>query len=122
MNNGSGGGDPGPLIRPYALTGGRTESRLPDLAIEDLVSATRAGLWELHTLDVQHRQIVESCQRTLSIAEISAMLGIPLGVTRILVSDLAGAGMVMVHRNDAGQDGRPSLELLNRVLERLQAL
>jgi Protein of unknown function (DUF742) len=122
MNNGSGGGDPGPLIRPYALTGGRTESRLADLAIEDLVSATRTGLWELHTLDPQHRQIVESCQRPLSIAEISALLGIPLGVTRILVSDLTDAGMVLVHRNDADQDGRPSVELLERVLERLQAL
>lgn len=122
MSNGSGGGDPGPLIRPYALTGGRTESRLPNLAMEDLVSATQAGMWELYTLDHQHRPIVEACQRPLSVAEISALHGIPLGVARILVSDLVSAGFVVVHRSAADENGRPSVELLGRVLERLQAL
>jgi Protein of unknown function (DUF742) len=114
--------DPGPLIRPYALTGGRTEARVPELAIEDLVSATEAGNLELYRLDDQHRAIVSACQQPVSVAEVSALAGLPLGVTRVLVSDLITAGLLQAHPHAADPDGRPSLELLERVLEGLQAL
>jgi hypothetical protein len=119
--------DPGPLIRPYALTGGRTESRLPSLAMEDLVSVTAAGERDLHLypqFDEQHHAIVAACRAPISVAEVSAHLGLPLGVTQVLLGDLVAAGMLKAHRSIDHQrnDGRPSLELLGRVLERLQAM
>jgi hypothetical protein len=41
---------------------------------------------------------VSQCRDILSIAEISARLDLPLGVTRVLVGDMADGGLVMVHR------------------------
>jgi hypothetical protein len=125
MSNSS--GDPGPLIRPYALTGGRTESRAPSLAMEDLVSVIGAGEQSIHMspqFDEQHHAIVAACREPISVAEVSAHLGLPLGVTQVLLGDLVAAGVLKAHRSADNQreDGRPSLELLGRVLERLQAM
>ena len=117
--------DPGPLIRPYAITGGRTEARA-DLAIEDLV-ATDVARWSAapDRLDAEHGSIARLCATaTISVAEIAARLHFPIGVTRILVGDLAEQGLVQVHRAQAGmgQDGRPDAGLLQRVLSGLYSI
>lgn len=122
----SGRPDPGPLVRPYFLTGGRTEASRSDLAIEDLVAADVAR-WPgvPDRLDAEHRSIVALCtSATLSVAEIAARLHFPLGVTRILVGDLADQGILTVHRAAAGMgdDGRPDAHLLQRVLAGLYHL
>jgi hypothetical protein len=113
------------LIRPYAITGGRTEARA-DLAIEDLV-ATITTRWPVapDRLDAEHGSIVRLCSSaTISVAEIAARLRFPLGVTRILVGDLADQGIVQVHRAQAGMgaDGRPDASLLQRVLSGLYSI
>ena len=80
--------DPGPFLRPYAMTEGRTEPSGPDLAIEDLIGATSAAdppPW----LSLEHRTIAMACRETLSVAELAARVDLPLGVTRVLVGDLA---------------------------------
>jgi DNA-binding IscR family transcriptional regulator len=64
---------------------------------------------------------VDCCQETQSIAEISARLGMPVNVTRILVDDLSEGGLVVVYQPPAG-GARPSVELLERVLHGLRAL
>ena len=40
----------------------------------------------------EHQRICQLCREIKSVAEISALLSIPLGVARILVADLAEAG------------------------------
>src|SRR5215208_467231 len=105
-------------VRPYAMTGGRTRPTHDDLEIETLVSTTSTGE-QAPKLTVEQRAIAALCRDILSIAEISARLDLPLGVTRVLVGDMADAGMVMVHRPAAVGD-RPDLALLQRVLYGLQ--
>ncbi|MFC7644471.1 DUF742 domain-containing protein [Streptosporangium lutulentum] len=56
-----------------------------------------------------------------SVAEISAMLRIPLGVTRILVADMAAEGLVQLHQPQLDA-GKPDLNLLERVLSGLRRL
>ncbi|NJQ03992.1 DUF742 domain-containing protein, partial [Streptomyces zingiberis] len=85
-----------PLVRPYAMTGGRTRPRY-QLAIEALVSTT-ADPSRLETLLPEHGRICHLCREVKSVAEISALLAIPLGVARILVADLAEAGLVAIHQ------------------------
>jgi len=46
-------------------------------------------------LALEQRSIVELCRETLSIAEVSARLGIPINVVKILVGDLVDAGLVV---------------------------
>jgi Protein of unknown function (DUF742) len=112
--------DAGRLVRPYALTGGRTRSAHTDLEIEALVSTTSLGE-RAPKLNVEQRAIAALCRDILSIAEISARLDLPLGVTRVLVGDMAVGGLVAVHR-PARPGDRPDLALLERVLYGLQSL
>ena len=113
---------PSGLVRPYAMTGGRTRPRY-QLAIEALVSTT-AEAERLRGQLPEHQRICLLCREIKSIAEISALLTIPLGVVRILVADLAEAGLVAIHQpgGDESAGGQPDVTLLERVLSGLRKL
>jgi hypothetical protein len=113
--------EPGRLVRPYAMTGGRTRpAHDDDLELETLVSTTSQGETSL-TLSLERRSIALLCRDILSIAEISARLDLPLGVARVLVGDMAEEGLVTVHR-PASVGDRPDLALLERVLYGLRTI
>ncbi|MDT0491333.1 DUF742 domain-containing protein [Streptomyces griseus] len=111
-----------PLVRPYAMTGGRTRPRY-QLAIEALVSTT-ADPSRLQGQLPEHQRICRLCIEIKSVAEVSALLSIPLGVARILVADLAEAGLVAIHQpgGDETAGGQPDVTLLERVLSGLRKL
>ena len=112
-----------PLVRPYAMTGGRTRPRY-QLAIEALVHTTAAPA-QLQGQLPEHQRICRLCYEIKSVAEISALLTIPLGVARILVADLAEAGLVAIHQpggDETSADGQPDVTLLERVLSGLRKL
>jgi hypothetical protein len=111
-----------PLVRPYSRTGGRTRSNL-DLAIEALVSTSDLGRSRNGQLDGTHQPIAELCAQSRSVAEVAALLRIPLGVARVLVGDMAGLGLVVVHRTaDADSTGGVPMALMERVLAGLHRL
>ncbi|MFJ8662706.1 DUF742 domain-containing protein [Streptomyces sp. NPDC093795] len=118
----SSSGGHNPLVRPYAMTGGRTRPRY-QLAIEALVSTT-ADPARLQGQLPEHQRICRLCIEIKSVAEISALLSIPLGVARILVADLAEAGLVAIHQpgGDEAAGGQPAVTLLERVLSGLRKL
>ena len=107
-------------VRPYAMTGGRTRPTHDDLEIETLVSTTSVGE-QTPKLTVEQRAIAALCRDILSIAEVSARLHLPLGVTRILVGDMADEHLVMVHRPAQAGD-HPDLAVLERVLDGLHSI
>ncbi|WP_308294671.1 DUF742 domain-containing protein [Streptomyces sp. JJ66] len=119
---GAGSGQPHPLVRPYAMTGGRTRPRY-HLAIEALVHTT-ADVGRLQGQLPEHQRICRLCYEIKSVAEVSALLSIPLGVARILVADLAEAGLVAIHQpgGDETAGGQPDVTLLERVLSGLRKL
>ncbi|MFI9275398.1 DUF742 domain-containing protein [Kitasatospora sp. NPDC052896] len=118
----NGGYEQQPLVRPYAMTGGRTRPRY-QLAIEALISTTATANRPTGLLP-EHQRIVQLCREVKSVAEISALAGVPLGVARILVADLAEAGLVAIHQPAAGGEsgGTPDVTLLERVLSGLRKL
>ncbi|MCX4979443.1 MULTISPECIES: DUF742 domain-containing protein [unclassified Streptomyces] len=117
-----GGTSHNPLVRPYAMTGGRTRPRY-QLAIEALVHTT-AQPHQMQGQLPEHQRICNLCREIKSVAEISALLTIPLGVARILVADLAEAGLVAIHQpgGDESAGGQPAVTLLERVLSGLRKL
>ena len=119
LNQGS-DGQKSALVRPYAVTGGRTQPRY-QLQIEAMVAASHYGARDLSVLAPECQAILGFCRDWRSVAEISAVLRLPLGVARVLVADMAVEGLVRVHQIDHAQ-GRPDLNLLERVLSGLRKL
>ena len=109
-------------VRPYLLTGGRTRS-VVDLPIEALVRSTPVGHRALENLSHERRDIVSLCAEPQSVAEISARLNIHLQVARVLVGDLVQAEQVAIHTASTNTTTRrPDIQLLEKVLDGLQAL
>ncbi len=114
--------DPGAsAVRPYTWTRGRTKSGF-DLAIETLLSTSRRGREQMGMLQVEHRAVAELCGETRSVAEVAALLSLPLGVARVLLGDMAGLGLVTVHQTASSAGNAPDLALMERVLSGLRRL
>ena len=109
------------LVRPYQVTRGRTKPRY-QLEIEAMVaSAPYQTTRDLSQLSPECRAILDLCREWQSVAEISAVLRMPLGVARILVADMAAEGLVRIHQLNHAQGG-PDVKLLERVLSGLRKL
>lgn len=113
------------VVRPYALTGGRTKASYA-LELETLVSVrdgVAARVDADATVQFEHRSIMEECRTPRSVAELAAVLRFPIGVARVLISDAADAGLVTVHRTVSGNDDAEAhLMLMERVLSGLRRL
>jgi len=108
---------PSRVVPAYALTGGRTRSTGPDLPLESMVTSTPDGMRELTALRFEAREIVLLCRRPQSIAEVAARVKVPLGVARVLVSDLTDDGLLALHRPEGD---RPDRAILERLLSGLR--
>jgi len=108
-------------VRPYTWTRGRTKSGF-DLAIEALVSTSARGRAQAATLPFEHRAVAELCEQTRSVAEVAALMSLPLGVARVLLGDMAGLGVVTVHQTASSAGSAPDLALMERVLSGLRRL
>jgi hypothetical protein len=108
-------GDVGRLVRPYAVTNGRTS---PSLKL-DLVSMIVATGRPVHGLEPDHLYILQLCQRPVSVAEIAARLRLPAVVTKVLLADLVDCGAARASAPwHAGQSSNRII--LERLLDGLQ--
>ncbi|GAA2888868.1 DUF742 domain-containing protein [Streptosporangium fragile] len=111
------------LVRPYVVTGGRAHARIPF----DLVSlVVAAGDTPPRGMDPgtgpEKRRLMALCRGgALSVAEIAAHLALPVGVTKVLLSDLTDSGHIIT-RSPAPPTDRPDIQLLQEVLDGLRAL
>jgi hypothetical protein len=108
----------GRLIRPYAITGGRTGADT-DISLEAQIQAsTRSG-----ALDGRYRweaaRLIALVEQPMALIEIAARLEIPIGVARVLVSDLVDDGAVVLH---VPQSAPSFTSLLERVLDGVRNL
>jgi hypothetical protein len=109
------------MVRPFVITGGRTQPVDERLQIQTLVTAAPLSRSTATKLRFERRQIVEFCQRPLSVAEVATHLGVPIGVARVLIGDLVADNLMVVHHS-IGYDFRPSKTLLERILEGVRSL
>lgn len=109
------------VVRPYSWTQGRTRP-VQDLAVETLVSTSDKGRDLTSICSAEHAAIAQLCTDMRSVAEVAALLSLPLGVARVLLADMIDTGLVHVHRNPTGWGDAPDLALLERVLDGLYRL
>ncbi|MEV3859613.1 DUF742 domain-containing protein [Streptomyces sp. NPDC050095] len=118
--------DAGPVVRPYAMTRGRTSSaaqhRLDLIAV--VVAQVRGGADPVadQTLSPEHVDIVELCRDSpQSVAELAAELDLPIGVVRVLIGDLVDDELVHVTRPVPPAE-LPDESILRDVIDGLRAL
>ncbi|WP_211335536.1 DUF742 domain-containing protein [Lentzea flaviverrucosa] len=109
------------IVRAYAWTGGRTRSNI-DLEIETLVSANDQSRQSAGILQAEHQRVVELCLSPRSVAEVAALMRLPLGVVKVLLGDMAERGLVDVHQTASAGGDTPDLGLMERVLSGLRRL
>ena len=124
-------------VRPYTITGGRTrfghvllvETFVASIEPQAVEGPARRGELPGRETTVisdrvmpEMRAIIELCRQMRSVAEIAALLRMPLGVVRVLLSDLADQGRVRVYGTGREATGRPDRALLERVLGGLRRL
>jgi hypothetical protein len=113
----------GYLVRPYAITGGRTRPSGSDFALITLVMAKPSS----HALDRRMEQpelsaILDLCQdRPLAIVEIAARLDLPASVVKVLCGDLLDKSMISV-KAPGTEASAPSVELLERVMDGIRRI
>jgi hypothetical protein len=114
--------DAGPVVRPYAMTKGRTMPAsgsfvgLIDvvMAVGDLLIPADAHLGRAH------RRILRHCRQPITVVDLASTVDLPVGVVRVLLSDLSQYGMLRVigTSNAIASNER----LLRDVLDALQSL
>ena len=112
-------GDAGPVVRPYALTGGKTRPSGARIDLIDMVCAVRVVGLNLRLTPEQAR-VLASCQTPVALVELAADLGLATGVVRILVSDLRERGLITIHRPQPA--GFSDLKILQEVVNGLRRI
>jgi Protein of unknown function (DUF742) len=87
----------GPVVRPYALTRGRTRPTGEALDLIALVTAVRGVEVNPIGLDPEHLALLRMCRLPTSVADLAADLDLPVGVVQILLADLRDRSLIHVH-------------------------
>jgi hypothetical protein len=114
----------GPVVRPYALTGGRTApagDMVLDLITVVVASGQRVSRARSSALSPEHRRLLRLCQEPVTVADLAADLDLALGVVRVLLGDLIQEELVRLQPRPAARP-QASYNLLQEVLDGLRAL
>jgi hypothetical protein len=112
----------GPVVRPYAVTKGRTVAAdgtsvgLIDVVLAVADAQPPAGV----RLSPEHRQILARCRRPITVVDLASDIDLPVGVVRVLLSDLSEYGIVRIQGAIRGPVTNE--RLLRDVLDGLHAL
>jgi Protein of unknown function (DUF742) len=111
----------GPVVRPYAVTKGRTASGSgTQFGLIDVVAAT--GEWPQPHFrpGPEHRRIMELCRWPKPVIDLASETDLPVGVVRVLLGDLIDEGLLRVL--PAQRKPQTDQRLLRMVLDGLQSL
>jgi hypothetical protein len=107
------------FVRPYTITAGRTEATVHLPLEARLQRQQRLGVGS--DLSAGALQVLDVCD-SRSVAEVSALVSMPIGVVRVLLSDLIEHGLVQVQATITDQSStHEQIELIERTLRGLRA-
>jgi Protein of unknown function (DUF742) len=109
----------GPVVRPYAVTRGRTRPPGTAVGLIDVVVSAGRHAAEARGLGPEHRLLLGLCGAPIALADLAADADLPLGVVRVLVGDLQERGLVAVV--PSASDGEEE-KMLRSVLDGLRGL
>jgi len=107
------------FVRPYTITAGRTKSAV-ELPVEATLRQQPALPGAVADLAAGAQRVLSLCDQK-SVAEVSALASMPIGVVRVLLGDLVEQGLVQVQATiteSSSKDER--IELIERTLRGLR--
>jgi len=111
----------GPVVRPYAMTGGRTRASSSSFDLLTMAVATGTGISPGAHLGSEHRRLLNLVRRPRPIVEIASDAGLPIGVIKVLLGDLLDQGLILV-RSPLPASSLPAESLLKELISGLRAL
>jgi hypothetical protein len=113
------GNEPVELVRPYVITNGRELPRGDEFELVTLVTVAD-GHRRQTQLDPERQALLELCSGGyLSVAEIAGHIGQPIGVIRVLLSELSDLGCILT-RQPVPAAQLTDVQVLQEVLDGLQ--
>lgn len=128
----------GPIVRPYAMTRGRTVPQGVRLDLVTILVATGYPPSEQIRVSPEQRRLLILAGRPSTVADLASEMDLPLGVVRVLLGDLLQQGLLAVQQLQRQPQRpvataepatpatafpeRPDRLLLTRVLNDLRAL
>jgi len=115
-------GAAGPIVRPYAMTQGRTRLRGAALDLIAIVVGVDPAGVDRYGLDPEHLDVLALCARPTPVADIASEIDLPLGVVRVLLDDLRERGLIQVRQPMSTAMQPPDVRILRQVLDGLRTL
>lgn len=110
--------DAGPLVRPFAVTRGRTTaSQFLDMVTLVMTASSVAG-----GPGPEHRRILDICRQPRSVAEVAATMNLPTGAAKVLISDLIELGSMVFRVPEPIENGSLDRELIRTVIDGIRRL
>jgi hypothetical protein len=113
--------DAGPVVRPYALIGGRTRPTGEALDVIAMIIAVRGKTVDPVGLEPEHLSALRLSSLPISVADLAADLDLPLGVVQILLGDLRERALITVH-HPIPPARLPDPQILKEVVDGLRRL
>jgi hypothetical protein len=112
----------GPVVRPYALTGGRTRHSGEAFDLVATVTATRGRAADPSALAPEHVAVLQLARAPTTVVDIASDVDLPLGVVRILLADLRELGLVAIRAPVSTKALQVDRNTLREVLHGLRGL
>lgn len=111
----------GPVVRPYAVTGGRTRSRGAQLDLVAVVIGSVPSMADRGLLEPEHMRMLARCRQAITVVDLASDVDLPLDVVRVLLGDLIDRGLVRVNAPAPSEFARDEA-VLRMVLDELHSL
>ena len=113
------------VVRPYALTAGRTRPSGASIDLIAQVSVVRTmgadfAPETFSELGPEHLRLLRFCRSRVSVADVATEIDLPLGVVRILLADLRDRGLVSI--NQPADAALSDVRILKEVADALRKL
>ena len=112
----------GPVVRPYALTQGRTRHAGEAFDLVATVTTTGGRVADLGALAPEHISVLQLARVPTTVVDIASDVDLPLGVVRILLADLRELGLVAIQAPVSARPRQIDRNTLREVLHGLRAL
>ena len=109
--------DSAPRLRPFVVTKGRTEAQA-SVRVETLVESSP----DHPPARFEKKKLLEmTSDKPISVAELSSHLGLPIGTTMTLVSEMIDDGMLSPHQT-LDDSGTANIDIMTRIINRVRDL